>query len=744
MAKREGEVIVEVGGNGGCSEETERASTAIGEESLTQLYQGSPEIRRRSKELTDPDTRTTEVLRCSSNASFRRNSWKPPISKTRSRLIDPPAGEEPFKKSGKLDNSGGQPGKDNDNVSVDEDEIEDIPGEYKQWKFSTIALAQWVSLVLIIAALVCSLWIPILKRKKLWDLPLWKWEMLVLALICGRLVSGWGIRVVVIFIERNFVLRKRVLYFVYGLRRAVQNCLWLGLVLIVWNSIFDKKVEEKTNSKILPNVTKILVCFLVGTLIWLLKTLLVKVLALHFHVNNFFDRIQEALFNQYTIETLSGPPLFIESHRKKEEDRANAEVEFQKAGAPMPTELKANLLPKNEKLSDSGLQNCPSTVGRSPRFSRQMSADKEDEKISIEHLNKLNQKNISAWNMRRMVNIIRHGSLTTLDERILNSGADDSSSEIQTECQAKEAARKIFLRVAKPGSRYIFLEDLLRFMSKDEALKAMHQFGAASENKGITKSSMKDWMVHAFRERRALALSLNDTKTAVDKLHNMLDVLVGITIVIISLLILGVRVLHFLVFISSQLLLAAFIFGNTCKNIFEAVIFLFVMHPFDVGDRCEVEGIQMVVEEMNILTTIFLRYDNTKIIYPNSVLATKPITNYYRSPDMGDSIEFCIHVSTPAEKIATMKERITRCIENRSNHWHPEPMLIMKDVEDLNKVRVLVGMTHKMNHQDIGERWARRALLLEEMVKIFRELDIEYRLLPLDVNIGKLPKFGSE
>jgi small-conductance mechanosensitive channel len=67
----------------------------------------------------------------------------------------------------------------------------------------------------------------------------------------------------------------------------------------------------------------------------------------------------------------------------------------------------------------------------------------------------------------------------------------------------------------------------------------------------------------------------------------------------------------------------------------------------------------MVVEEMNILTTIFLRYDNQKIIYPNSILATKPIGNYYRSPDMGDAIDFCIHISTPVEKVAMMKERIT-------------------------------------------------------------------------------------
>lgn len=70
--------------------------------------------------------------------------------------------------------------------------------------------------------------------------------------------------------------------------------------------------------------------------------------------------------------------------------------------------------------------------------------------------------------------------------------------------------------------------------------------------------------------------------------------------------------------------------------------------------------IQMVVEEMNILTTVFLRYDNTKMVFPNSVLSTKPINNYYRSPDMGDGVEFCIHVSTPADKIAAIKHRITR------------------------------------------------------------------------------------
>ncbi|KAK9946865.1 hypothetical protein M0R45_012308 [Rubus argutus] len=124
------------------------------------------------------------------------------------------------------------------------------------------------------------------------------------------------------------------------------------------------------------------------------------------------------------------------------------------------------------------------------------------------------------------------------------------------------------------------------------------------------------FQVSAFRERRALALSLNDTKTAVDELHNLLNVLVAVVIVISWLIILRIPITHFLVFISSQILLVVFIFGNTCKTVFEAIIFLFVMHPYDVGDRCEVDGVQMVVDEMNLLTTVFLKFDNQKIIGP--------------------------------------------------------------------------------------------------------------------------------
>jgi len=103
------------------------------------------------------------------------------------------------------------------------------------------------------------------------------------------------------------------------------------------------------------------------------------------------------------------------------------------------------------------------------------------------------------------------------------------------------------------------------------------------------------WQVKAFRERRALSLTLSDTKTAVNKLHKMVNVVVIVVIIVIVATYLNIITSQSIVFLTSQIVLAAFVFGNTCKNIFESIIFLFVIHPFDVGDRCEIDGVQVTL-----------------------------------------------------------------------------------------------------------------------------------------------------
>ncbi|XP_044983134.1 mechanosensitive ion channel protein 6-like isoform X1 [Hordeum vulgare subsp. vulgare] len=680
-------------------------------------------------------------------------------AKTRSRLMDPPpqspaAADEERKKSaalrppksgqfsGRVTGKSGQWRKSGPIEEEEEDPFidDDIPDDFNRGKLDGLTILQWVSLVLIVGALACSLAIRPLSRKRLWELHLWKWELLVLVLICGRLVSGWAIRIAVLCVERNFVLRKRVLYFVYGVRGAAQNALWLGMVLASWHFLF----VEHVRTPVLPYVTKVLLCFLAATLVRLVKTLLLKVLASSFHVSTYFDRIQDALFNQYVIDTLSGPQLV-------DEDYVIAEVrELQRAGADIPKELHPALPTKN--LSGQSLNGTRRVSGLISRgaginpLSKEKKRREAEEGITIDKLHRLNQRNVSAWNMKRLMKIVRFETLATMDEQVQQATTGEggeSVTQIRTEDEAQLAAKQIFHNVAKPGSKHIYLADLMRFMKQEEAIKAMHLFEGAQEHCRVGKKSLKNWVVNAFRERKALALTLNDTKTAVNKLNQMANVVVGLIVSALWLLILGVATTHFFVFLSSQLLVAVFVFGNTLKTIFEAIIFLFVMHPFDVGDRCEIEEVQVVVEEMNIMTTVFLRYDNLKIYYPNSVLATKPIFNFYRSPDMGEGVDFSIHVATPMEKLTLMKERILRYIDSKKEHWYPGAMVVLRDVDETNKLKVSIWLRHTLNFQDMGMRFVRRELVLQEMIRVLRDLDIEYRMLPLDVNVRNTPPLQS-
>ncbi|KAL0717216.1 hypothetical protein Bca4012_066538 [Brassica carinata] len=667
-------------------------------------------VRRRQNRISLGGSSDEESRHYKTNRDLAEVVKKPLLrrNQTKSRLMDPPTPTHPAidktemrsgRKSGFLGKSS-KPGTPSRTGMLEEDEEEDpfldedLPDVFKRDKLSIWVLLEWISLVLIVTSLVCSLTVHSLRRKTWWKLDLWKWEVTVLVLICGRLVSSWIVRILVFSAEKNFVLRKRVLYFVYGVRKSVQNTLWLGLVLLAWHFLFDKKVERETRTTAIRYVTRVLVCLLVAVIIWLIKTLLVKVLASSFHMSTYFDRIQESLFTQYVIETLSGPPLMEIQRIEEEELKVTEDVKSLEklAGAKLPPALKATV--------KSFMK-----AGKGARLSR-IGSDKEgdSEGIRIDQLQRMNTDNVSAWNMTKLMNIIRKGALSTLDEHIQDTVEEsEHATQIRSECEAKIAAKKIFHNVTEPGSRYIHLDDFLRFLSEEESERAMALFEGASETLRISKSCLKNWVVKAFRERRALALTLNDTKTAVNRLH------------------------------------LAFIFGNSCKTIFEAIIFLFVMHPFDVGDRCEIDGVQLVVEEMNILTTVFLRYDNQKIIYPNSVLGTKPIANYFRSPDMGDAVEFSVHIATPPEKIAAIKQRIISYIDFKKDHWYPAPMIVFLNMDDLKSVKIAVWLTHRMNFQDMGERFIRRSQLLEEVGKACRELDIEYRLYPQGIHIRSFP-----
>ncbi|XP_068658791.1 mechanosensitive ion channel protein 10-like [Aristolochia californica] len=592
---------------------------------------------------------------------------------------------------------------------ADEDEEEIIrkyipPHQKWRQRLKFGVLFEWVTFISATGLLVTSLTVHRLHNFVIWGLEIWKWCMMVMVIFCGRLVTEWLITVLVFLVELNFVLRKKVLYFVYGLKRIVQVFFWSALILLTWLLLFDRGVERShKTSRFLDYVSRTLASVVIGAFLWLVKTLSMKILASSFHVTAFFDRIQESIFHQYILQALSGPPLM---------------EMVEKVGATASTRSSVQLSFRSTKKGKGG---------------------EEQEVLDVAALQKMKQEKVSALTMKRLVNTITSSRLwtiaNTLDEVVYEDGNEQKDTEITSEWEANAAAYQIFRNVAKPGTKHIDEEDLLRFLSKEELESVLPQFEGAVETRKIKKAILKNWVVKVYLERKSLAHSLNDTKTAVKQLNKLVSGIVIAVILIIWLLLMGVATTKVLLVISSQMLLVVFIFGNTCKTLFEAIIFVFVMHPFDVGDRCVIDGIQMVVEEMNILTTVFLRYDNEKIYYPNSVLATKPISNFYRSPDMNDSVEFSVDVSTSMDSIKALREKIKMFMENKPEHWHSNHNLVVKEIENMNKMKMGLFVLHTMNYQNMGEKTSRRSELLLGLKKIFEELGIKYHLLPQEVHL---------
>lgn len=531
----------------------------------------------------------------------------------------------------------------------------------------------------------------------------------------GRLVSGWLVAVSVFIIERNFMLREKVLYFIYGLRKSIRNCIWLGLVLFsYWTVVFDN--VQKKNHKFLNKVFQALVAVLVGAIIWLVKIVLVKMLASSFHVATYFDRMKESVFHHYILDTLSGPPL--------EENDETTSQHTLTGSKSMP----ANWKGRNKAIKEA------KNLYKSKKFGSR--------KIDMDKLRELSMKSTaSAWSVKRLVNYVKSSGLSTISRTIDDFG--NAESEICSEWEARNCAQRIFKNVAKPGAKYIEEEDLMRFLKRVEVHTIFPLFEGALETGKISRSSFRNWVIRAYYERKALAQSLNDTKTAVQQLHKIASSIVTVIIIVVLLLVMELATIKVILFVITQIVLVGVAFQGTCKTVLEAIIFVFVMHPFDIGDRCVIDDVHMTVEEMNILTTVFLRYDNEKIYYPNAVLLNKPISNFYRSPEMWDSIDFVVDVSTPMETIISLKKAIQTYIESKPKYWNPKHAVIAKEIENVDKLKLCLCVQHTINHQNYGERNNRITELLLELKKIFEVHGVKYNLLPQEVHITKMNSTGN-
>lgn len=67
----------------------------------------------------------------------------------------------------------------------------------------------------------------------------------------------------------------------------------------------------------------------------------------------------------------------------------------------------------------------------------------------------------------------------------------------------------------------------------------------------------------------------------------------------------------------TTLLSLSFVFAVTTQEFLGSCIFLFVKHPYDVGDRVDITGPekeQLQVEKISLLYTVFTRIDKMQVV----------------------------------------------------------------------------------------------------------------------------------
>jgi len=305
--------------------------------------------------------------------------------------------------------------------------------------------------------------------------------------------------------------------------------------------------------------------------------------------------------------------------------------------------------------------------------------------------------------------------------------------EIGSLYSARRLARHLFASLSSvyPPRSHLLPEDFRPYFRSEADAQVAFSLFDKDDNGDISKKEMREAVQGIYRERKALSASLKDMSSAVAKLD---AVMIGCSLIIIIFLCILIfnpsDSITSLIPLATIVLGFSFVFGNSAKNIFESLVFIFSTHVYDVGDIIIIDDQVLTVKEFGLFATTFRRADGQEVCAPNSLLATtKLIQNMRRSSSQWETTTLNIGYSTPMEAIEQLKVRLRQYMAEHSREWGTPGVEIWIDsMKYQNEINLNIAMEHRHNWQDWGGRWARRNLFMKYMRTVLEELEIGYQL----------------
>ncbi|ESK96983.1 hypothetical protein Moror_6561 [Moniliophthora roreri MCA 2997] len=302
--------------------------------------------------------------------------------------------------------------------------------------------------------------------------------------------------------------------------------------------------------------------------------------------------------------------------------------------------------------------------------------------------------------------------------------------------EAKRLARSIFYAFKPPNvsRNYLLPTDFhVAFTTPEEAETAFRVFDK-DDNGDISRSEIKTTVLKVYKERRFLARSMRDVNAALGTLDKVLLFFALVILFFISLQVFGVEVGDSLASIYSIGIAASFVFKNAASNAFDAIMFLFVTHPFDTGDRVFVDEENLVVKKMGLFATVFTRVDGTETYYFNSQLFNKFITNVRRSGKTFENCTIQVAWRTPLEKIDALEACMNSWLSTEENRWfEPATSIMVQNIKYQKYLELTIGIGHNGTWQDWGLRVTRKTAFHAAVQYYCRQLGIIGHEAPLPI-----------
>ena len=156
-------------------------------------------------------------------------------------------------------------------------------------------------------------------------------------------------------------------------------------------------------------------------------------------------------------------------------------------------------------------------------------------------------------------------------------------------------------------------------------------------------------------------------------------------------------------------------------------IFLFVKHPYDVGDRVEINDQPLIVERISLLYTMFRNvHDQRTVQVPNIVLNTNWIDNITRSKAMREQIVLTVDFGTSFGDIQLLKNELEYFVRDKENcrDFQPDIDIEVLGLGEMSKLELRVEIRHKSNWSNESIRATRRSKFMCALVSAIRKVPI--------------------